>query len=91
MISSPFLTYTGFSKPFILDTDAIGDSIGAVLSQMQNGRDNVIAYVSRKLTKSERKYSVTKRESLAAVSFTQHFRHYLYGRRLHFMTDHLMI
>jgi hypothetical protein len=37
---------------FILDTDACDSSIGAVLSQIQDGRLRVIAYGSRTLNKA---------------------------------------
>ena len=38
---------------FVLDTDACDVSIGAVLSQIQDGRERVIAYSSRVLNKTE--------------------------------------
>ena len=80
LIGSPILSYPDFSKPFILDTDASDTAIGAVLSQMQGGQEKVTAYASRTLSKSERKYCVTKKELLAVVHFVKYFRHYLYGR-----------
>ena len=88
LTTSPILTFPDFSLPFILDTDASGDGIGAVLSQVQNGKERVIAYGSKKLKKAERMYDVTKRELLAAVTFVKHFRHYLYGRKFLLRTDH---
>ena len=59
-----------------------------MLSQIQNGQEKVIAYASRKLSKSEQNYSVTRRELLAAVHFMKYFKHYLYGRRFTLRTDH---
>ena len=52
----------GYPSPhgkFILDTDASNCSIGAVLSQVQDGREVVIAYGSQRLSKSECNYCVT--------------------------------
>lgn len=72
----------------ILDTDASFDAIGAVLSQIQNGKEVVIEYGSRKLSKSELKYCVTRKEMLAVVHFVRHFRHYLLGARFVIRTDH---
>ena len=73
---------------FILDTDACDVSIGAVLSQMQDGRERVIAYASRTLNKAERNYCVTDRELLAIRYFTEYFRQYLLGRHFTVRTDH---
>lgn len=49
----------------ILDTDASAYAIGAVLSQVQNGREKVISCSSRALNKSERNYCITDKELLA--------------------------
>jgi len=58
---------------FILDTDASNIGIGAVLSQKQEGKEKVIAYYSRILSKSERNYCVTHRELLAIVNSLKFF------------------
>ena len=61
LINAPILAFPDFSTPFILDTDASDMTIGAVLSQIQDGSERVIAYASRTLGKTERKYCVTKK------------------------------
>lgn len=76
------------SDEFILDTDASDDSIGAVLSQKQNGIERVIAYASRALDRRERNYCVTRKELLAVVHFLKLFKQYLLGRHFHTRTDH---
>lgn len=88
LTSAPILSFPDFSQQFILDTDASNNGIGAVLSQCKNGKEHVIAYASRSLTKAERNYSVTRRELLAVVTFTGHFRQYLLGHRFILRTDH---
>lgn len=48
----------------------------------------MIAYASRTLSKTERKYCATRRELLALVWGTQYFRPYLYGQSFRVRTDH---
>ena len=62
--------------------------IGAVLAQVQNGLERVICYASKSLNKSQSRYSTTKRELLAIVNYTKHFKHYLLGRQFKIITDH---
>ena len=62
-----------FPKPvglFILDCDAS-------LSQLQDGEERTISYASLVLLPVQRKYCTTRKELLALVRFTSHFRHYL--------------
>ena len=82
------LAHPDFSTRFILDTDVSNFSIGALLSQVQDGIERPIEFASRSLTKSEKKYCVTRKELLAAVHFVKYFRHYLYGRQFTLRTDH---
>ena len=89
LTAAPILAFPDFEKPFILDTDASDFGVGAVLSQVQDdGTERAIAYASRVLSKPERRYCVTRRELLAVVTFIQHFRPYLLGRRFTLRTDH---
>jgi hypothetical protein len=50
--------------------------MGAVLSQIQDGKEKVIAYYSKAFSRSERKYCVTRRELLAVVASIKHIHHY---------------
>ena len=89
LTSAPILAFPDFNKPFILDTDASDSGIGAVLSQQdEDGSERVIAYASQALSKPERNYCVTRRELLAVVYSTHHFRQYLLGRHFTLRTDH---
>lgn len=88
MTEAPILEHPNFSEDFILDTDASKNATGAVLSQNIDGKEKVIAYASRTLSKSERRYCVTRNELLAVVHFVKHFRHFLYGRKFTVRTDH---
>ena len=86
LISAP--VHPDFSKPFILDTDASDVAIRAVLSQIDDGVEKVIAYASRTLSKAERKYCVTRKELLAVVYFTKYYKHFLYGNEFKIRTDY---
>jgi hypothetical protein len=55
-MSPEIMAYPEDHGDFILDTDACDSSIGAVLSQIQDGRLRVIAYGSRTLNKAEKNY-----------------------------------
>ena len=88
LMSEPILAHPDFSKEFILDTDASDKAIGAVLSQVIDGKERVCAYASRCLSKSERRYCVTRKELLAVTYFVKYFRHYLYGQQFLVRTDH---
>ena len=89
LISTPNLAFPDYTERFILDTDASDTGLGAVLSQLdEEGAEHVVAYASRLLTKAERRYCVTRRELLAVVTFTKHFRPYLLGHKFTLRTDH---
>ena len=72
----------------ILTTDASGYAIGGILSQGKIGQDKPIAYTSRTLSDSKRKFDTYEKEALAIVYSVQHFRPYLYGRRFTLVTHH---
>jgi predicted aspartyl protease/transposase InsO family protein len=88
LISAPVLGMPMDDGLFYLDSDASEFALGAVLSQIQNGSEVVIAYASRVLSKAERNYDVTKKELLGAVNGLKSFKQYLMGRHFVLRTDH---
>ena len=72
----------------ILDVDASDLGIGAVLHQLQDDRERVIAYASRAVNRAERNYCITEKELLAVRFFIEHFRQYLLERKFLVRTDH---
>ena len=85
---SPILAYADFKAPFILHTDASRDGLGAVLYQVQEGKQRVTAYASWSLTKIERNYPVHKLEFLALKwAITNKFHECLYGSQFQVYTD----
>ena len=91
LTSPPVLGYVDFSKPFVVETDASNEGLGAVLSQDQDGQRRVIAYASRRLASTERNptnYSSMKLELLALKwAVTEKFRSYLLGSKFVVYTD----
>ena len=88
LTEAPILGYPVTDGIFVLDCDASGTGIGAVLSQFQEGDERVISYASKILSRAQRNYCVTRRELLAVVVFVKLFHHYLYGRTFLLRTDH---
>ena len=88
LTEAPVMPYPDPSRPYVVDTDASSEGIGAVLSQEKDGKEHVVAYYSAKLSKPERNYCVTRKELLAVVKSLEHFHPYLYGAKFVVRTDH---
>ena len=86
---TPILAYANYKKPFIVHTDASELGLGVVLYQRDDAHiKRVIAYASRTLTVSERKYPAHKLEFLALKwSIMDQFHEYLYGGSFEVYTD----
>ena len=82
------MAFPNFDQPFILSTDASNLAIGAVLAQVQQGTERVIAYASHVLTHNEKKWSTYDKELWAIVWAVRHFRHYLNCNPFTIITDH---
>ena len=93
LTSAPVLAYPDFGADFVLETDASVQGLGAVLSQTQlsDGKLHPVAYASRALNPSERRYGITELETLAVVWAMSHFHHYLYGNHVTVLTDHTAV
>lgn len=83
LTTCPVLALPDFSKPFILETDACGSGIGAVL--MQGGRP--LAYMSKCLGPKAASQSVYEKEALAILEALKKWRHYFLGNSLIIKTD----
>ena len=88
LTSTPILVFPCLQELFIIYTDASQFAMGAVLAKVQDGMEKAICYASKAVLKSQTKYSATRRELIAIVIFTRHFRHYLLGRKFTIVTDH---
>ena len=88
--SAPVLVFPDFDEPFLLETDASKEGLGAVLSQKQNnGQYHPVAFGSRSLTPLEKNYHSSKLKFLALKwSVTEHFKEYLAYAPFVVQTDH---
>ena len=79
ILTSPLLVFPDFAKPFLLETDASKEGLGAILSQKQDdGRFHLVAFSSHSLTPTEKNYHSSNLEFLALKwDVTEHFREYL--------------
>ena len=66
---------------FSINCDASNVGIGSVIHQLQNGKEIVIGYYSRCLSRAERKYCKTRKELLSIVEAVKHWHQYLYGQQ----------
>ncbi len=90
LIQRPCLQPPNFKEAFILTVDASATGLGAILSQKDRstGKEHPIAYGSRALNDTERKYASFRREYLALVWGCRHFKPYLLGKQFTVRTDH---
>src|SRR5690242_15453630 len=88
LITAPILAYPDPTKEWYLHCDASNKGLGAVLAQMHDSKEVVIAYASRALTKPELKYHTTEKKCLAVVWTFRLFKSYIQGQRVTVVTDH---
>ena len=89
IISAPILGVPDLSqRNFIVNCDASQNSIGPVLSQMQNGQERPLFFWSNTFNKEQRNYCTTHKELLAMVEVVLRFHHYLAGAPVLVRTDH---
>ena len=83
-LQAPILVFPDFDRPFLLEMDASGKGLGAILSQKQvDGRYHPITYASCVMNETEQRYHSNKQEFLALKwVVTEQFHEYLspYGK-----------
>lgn len=90
LLECVMLAHPDFNEPFILSVDASLDGLGAVLSQVPKGelRARPIAFASKTLSASQRRYPAHRLEFLAVKwSVCEKFSHWLKGHKFTIWTD----
>lgn len=88
LVSAPVLATPDFSKPFTIQADASDKGVGAVLVQGEAPFENVIYYMSQKLSAAQTKYTTTEKECLAVILAIEKFRAYIEGVHFTVISDH---
>lgn len=88
LVSAPVLHCPDYELPFVVQCDASGYGLGAVLLNEHPDGDRVICYLSRSLSKQERNFSTTERECLAVLWSIETLRPYLDLIPFTVITDH---
>nr|XP_029732663.1 uncharacterized protein LOC115268706 [Aedes albopictus] len=84
LTATPVLAIFDPNKPVTVQTDSSKDGLGSVL--MQDGQ--AIAYASRTLSNSEKKWAQIEKELLAIVFACERFHYFLYGHEFVVQSDH---
>uniref|UniRef100_A0A5S6Q5I1 RNA-directed DNA polymerase n=1 Tax=Trichuris muris TaxID=70415 RepID=A0A5S6Q5I1_TRIMR len=80
LLESSALSLFDPALPTTVTTDASDVGIGAVLTQKHScGTENTVAFASRTLSSTERKYSIVEKEALACVWAVEKWRPWLWG------------
>ena len=88
LITSPITAFPDFSLPFWLYTDASTAGLGAILVQVQEGKERIICCALHSLNQAEKAYPATKLECPAIVWAVAIFCPYLMSMSFEVCTDH---
>lgn len=88
ILEATTLTHPIPNAPLCLFTDASNTSIGAVLQQKVDNVWRPLAFYSKSMSETQRRYSVYDRELLAMYTAVQHLRRLIEGSDLIIFTDH---
>ncbi|NAV32995.1 reverse transcriptase-like protein [Klebsiella pneumoniae] len=74
-------------RPLILYTTALEESVGALLAQInEEGKENSLYYLSRRLLPTEIRYPMIERQCLALIFAAQKLRHYMLSHKINLIS-----
>ncbi|PKU60192.1 RNA-directed DNA polymerase [Dendrobium catenatum] len=83
LLNPPILAAPIPGKPLILYTAALEESLGALLAQNnEEGKENALYYISRRLIGAESRYSPIEKHCLALIFAVQKLRHYMLSHKI---------
>ena len=88
LTTSSITAFPDFNLPFPLYTNASTAGLGAILDQIQDGKEHIICCASRSLNQAEKAYPATKLECLAIVWAVAKFHPYLMSMSFEVYTGH---
>src|SRR3954470_16983390 len=81
MSTAPVLAMPKDEEPFMIECDASEGALGAILSQKQEDKWRLVAFLSKALNPTERNYKIYNKELLAIITTFDKWRQYLIGSK----------
>ena len=88
IIQAPILRYPDTTKPYIVYKDASNDACGAQLSQIHNGTEFPVAFLSHTFTDTQWRWSMPEQEAYGIYITTKKWNYYLQGADIIVRNDH---
>ena len=88
IIQAPILQYLDTTKLHIVYTDASDNACGAQLSQIHNGTEFPVAFLSHTFTDTQRRWSAPKQEAYGIYFAIKKWNYYLQGADIIVRNDH---
>jgi len=87
MCNDKILAPIDYRYPLYIKTDASGKGLGAILAQFVNGKEVIIHYASKSLSKAEQLLHPCQQELKAILWGDNKFKEYTFGENYYIVTD----